>query len=266
MPACGWTIEQCGCGGSACWDGLKPAAKTVATILAVNVMWAATGRRYGPCELTVLPCNPQPREALYQTFPVEYDTFGDGSAGQMPYIDVGGDWRNSNCGPGCRCSAACEVLLPGPVASVSEVTVDGVVVDPSAYEVHDGEMLVRKDGSCWPTCQRYGEEIPGFTVTYRRGEEIPPAVQAASETLACEFAKSCTGGECRLPQRLASLTRQGVELSVNTIESFSDMILTNIAVVDQVIAIENPQRLQGRPQVWSPDLPQPRVITWAGGS
>lgn len=266
MPACGWTIERCGCGGSTCWDGLKPAAKVVATTLAVNVLWAATGRRYGPCELTVMPCNPQPREALYQTFPVGYDTWGDSGGGLVPYIDVGGTWRNSSCGAGCRCAAACEVPLPGPVASVSEVTVDGEVIGPSVYEVHDGEMLVRIDGACWPTCVRYGDEIPGFTVTYRRGETIPPAVQAAAEMLACEFARSCTGGECRLPQRLASLTRQGVELAVNTIESFGDMIFTNIPVVDQVIAADNPRRLQGRPQVFSPDLPAPRVITWSGGS
>jgi hypothetical protein len=265
MPACGWTIEQCACG---CWESHSPATRETATILAANLMWVATGRRYGLCEITTMPCNPQPREALYQTYPVGYDVWGDGSGGAMMPVVVDGEWHN-RCSSGCTCRARCEVPLDGPVASINEVRVDGDVVDNAdglTYEVHDGHLLVRKDGQCWPTCQTYGTEIPGFTVTYDRGDPIPPAVQTALEMLACEYAKACTGGECQLPPRLTRLSRQGVEVSVAEINEFGDLLRTNIPIVDAVIAGENPGRLQGRPQVFSPDLHPARVVTWSGGS
>lgn len=226
-------------------------------------MWAATGRRYGLCELTVMPCNPLPRERLYQAYPVEWSAYGDsGSGAVFPYLGAGGEWRNAGCGIGCACTAACEVGLDGPVASVSQVTVDGVVVNPDVYEVHNRRLLVRIDGECWPTCVVYGAEVPGFTVTLERGEPVPPAVQAATELLACEYAKSCVGGACVLPERMSSLSRQGI--SVTLAEETDDVFkgLTGIPLVDRVVAAENPGRLHSRPQVISPDLHPARVITW----
>jgi parallel beta-helix repeat protein len=265
MPACGWEIDQCGCGS--CWDKHTPATREKAAALAIHVMWAATGRRYGECELTVMPCNPQQPDALYQTYPVAnsggYDPFGGGSTMQ-PVLEAG-QWRN-RCGGGCSCSAVCEVNLDGPISDVVEVTVDGDVVDPAAYEVHDGHLLVRKDGDCWPTCQTYGVEVPGFTVTYLRGDPIPPAVQAAAEILACEYAKACTGGDCALPNRLASLSRQGVEVTVADVPTVGGQVRTGIKMVDDIIAADNPYGRAERPQVVSPDLPPLRVVTWTASS
>jgi hypothetical protein len=219
-------------------------------------MWAATGRRYGRCETTVVVCNPGRPDPLYQTYPV--GGYGDGP-GLGPYIAVGGGWRNGGCGGGCTCTAECEVVLDGPVDSIVEVHVGGELVDPDAYEVHDRHLLVRIDGGCWPTC---GSMIPtyGMTVTYLRGT-IPDHIQAASETLACQYAKACTGGACVLPQRLASLSRQGVDFQVAEVAADgSDWWATGIDTVDRVIAADNPGHLRGPAEVLTPDLPRHRTV------
>jgi hypothetical protein len=260
MAPCGWTVTDCGCGG--CLDRLNPAQRARALALATHFMWAATGRRYGLCEVTVLPCNPPPGEPLYQTYPVG----GDGT-GMRPVIEEG-QWHN-RCGGGCTCTAVCEAGLPPPVDSVIEVQVDGVVVDPTVYEVHDGHLLVRVDGTCWPSCQRFGAEVPGFQITYLRGTPIPAAVLTAATVLACEYGKACVGADCRLPARLASLTRQGVEVTVSDSDSQATVsvggrLRSGIPEVDDVIAADNPYGLPARPQVWSPDLPPARMVTAIG--
>lgn len=262
---CNWTVDRCGGCGTTCWTGYTPAQRENAATLAVAHMWAATGRRYGLCELTVIVCNPPAADPLYVTYPVSGHDPG-GGVGLAPYIDAAGSWRNrAGCGPGC-CATACEISLDGPVASVVEVTVGGELVDPDVYEVHDRRLLVRTDGGCWPSC---GSTVPtyGMTVTYQRGLPVPDAVQAATERLACEMAKACAGGDCALPDRLASLTRQGVSITVaESAGDGSDWWRTRLDVVDQVIEVYNPGHRRGPSRVFSPDLPQHRVVTWAGGS
>lgn len=266
MAPCDWQITDCGCGGG-CLTKLNPAQRARAVALASHFVWAATGRRYGLCEVTVLPCNPRPGEALYQAYPV--GTWAGGGTDSSPLAHaevVDGQWRN-RCGGGCSCAAACEVDLPPPVDSVVEVTIDGEPVDPDVYEVHDRRLLVRTDGGCWPSCQTYGQEIPGFQVTYLRGTPIPAYVLSATSVLACEYGKACVGADCRLPARLASLTRQGVEVTVaqDAAASEGGRLRTGIPEVDDVIAADNPHALTARPQVWSPDLPPPRTVTSVGG-
>lgn len=258
---CGWTIDRCG-GCGTCWTGYSPETRERAALLASTFMWAATGRQFGLCEVTVLPCNPRPQLPLYETYPVayagggrSYDVFSgpDGN----PIID-----RTGGCAGSCRCASACEVPLVPPVSSVVSVTVAGVTVDPGAYQVHDGWMLVRIDGLCWPTCQRYNTGTPNFAVTYLRGDPIPAAVQNASEALACEYAKACTGGACRLPERLASLSRQGIDITMAEVDKAGGRLRTDIKFIDDTIDTFNPA---GRAERWqapvSPDMPIPRTVT-----
>lgn len=261
---CGWEIERCGCAGSSkCWDGYSPAVREVAAALATGLMWAATGRHYGLCEITVQPCNPRQHGTDYQTWPLLTDGWaGDGWGQYLPVIE-NGTWYN-RCGFGCRCGARCEVPLDGPTTKeqISEVIVDGAVVNPSAYQVHDGYLLVRIDGECWPYCNDYSVQDPiRFQVTYGRGDPIPAHVQYASEILSCQFAKACAGAPCSLPERLTSLTRQGLTVDVFQGEGWEDMYRTGIPQVDAVIAYENPLRRTERPIVMSPDLPTNRMIT-----
>jgi len=221
--------------------------------------------------MTVLPCNRPPPLPLYRTYPVGWNgangpMFGDADDYLLPYpVLAGGTWYNV-CSGGCGCGSRCEVELPAPVDSITEVTVNGSTVDPIAYEVHDGHLLVRIDGQCWPTCQLYGVEIPGFEVTYPRGTPVPAAVQYATEVLACQFAKHCAGGDCALPQQLRTLTRQGVSLEVepapHPLPILNGRIETGIKLVDDIIRADNPFGQSERRQVYSPDVFEPRVRTW----
>ncbi len=255
---CGWELTGCGCGG--CLDELDAASRDRATAGAAYILWAATGRHYGKCQITVQPCNPVLRPDLYQTYPVAYD-HGRGALG-WPMPDEGGVWRNrSDCS--C-CVGRCELWLEGPTShpDILEVTVDGVVVEPESYQIHNAYLLVRIDGLCWPTCVNYSSQAPpAMEVVYLRGDPIPEAVTDAAATLACEIGKACRGAKCRLPRRLASLSRQGVDLSTVTINTYLDNMLTGLTEVDAIIVASNPRRLAQRPQILSPDLHFPRHVS-----
>jgi hypothetical protein len=248
-------VTGCDCGKTN-WATLPAATQAYASTVACQIMWAATGRRYGLCEITVQPCT-RPSEPLYVDYPVE--TSGLGGDYQVAYID-GGHWYNSTCGGGCSCNARCEVALEGPTskANITSVTVDGSVVPAAAYEVHNGYLLVRTDGDCWPTCRDYSNPTGAFTVVYKIGEPIPPAVQYATNRYACEIARGCQGADCQLPARIRTLTRQGVELQAVDLTDNSGRLTTGITEVDLVIQAENPRGLQAPPTVLTPDLPAPR--------
>lgn len=267
---CGWTITSCGC-NSKCWDSFSPATRTMASAMASFHAWAATGRRYGLCDIVVQPCNPWLRGTDYRVYPAIYE-WGVGHDGMglvAPYIDVGGDWRNAAaCGAGCTCAPRrqpCEVHLEGPTTKdrISAVTVHGEVVAPSAYVLFDNYKLLRIDGECWPTCTNpLQQDPPAFTVAYSRGDPIPAAVLSAAQILTCQYGKLCQTGTCALPSRVTSITRQGVEVEVEApSDNWEDLIRTGIPAVDAIFASDNPGRRRERPLVVSPDLPPPRMLT-----
>jgi hypothetical protein len=267
---CDWEVVFNDC--CDCWDELDPGTQQRALTYATTVLWAATGKQFGACPQTVRPCG-------------KY-CGGSGTMGYIwndglfspwtPYI-LNGQWRNCYCGCGsgsgpgcCSCEPDCQVYLPGPVASIAEVTQDGILVPASAYRVDDGKWLVRTDGECWPECQDYSVDAGlnvfndnTMTVTYSRGEPVPQALLDAAGTLACEFAKACTGGPCRLPGRLSTIARQGVQLTFQNIDFLTANMFTGIPEVDQIIKAFNPYGLARPMRLYSPDLPVTRQTTTA---
>ena len=249
---CDWIIDPV-C-GQEYWDTLSPTLQTAATDYAVWTLWASTGRRFGLCERAVRPCVAQCCGA---------DTWGwswyDGE--WFPYI-LNGEWYNCGCVGGCFCSATHEVRLPGPVAEVTEVQVDGVVLDPASYRVDNGSILVRLDGEGWPAQNMDVESGDGyFLVTYLKGIAVPAPLSVAAGTLAVEYAKACQGQDCRLPSRATNISRSGVQI---TLQNVDDLLLhgfTGIDEVDMVIRSFNPHRLARKMRVYTPDLPFPRVRT-----
>lgn len=264
MP-CSWALDTT-CVAN--WATVPPAVQTAATEWAVQILWALSGRQYGACSVTLRPCGPRCGNSFgYLAFPV---SSGGNSGGMgpwmVPWIDAG-IWRNCGCAGGCSCHAPCEIGLPGPVYAIDEVRVDGVVLDPSAYRVdlmRGISVLVRIDGECWPDCQDMEADIdePGaFSVTYQRGKPVPRSGQIAAGELAGEFAKACQGADCVLPQQLASLSRNGIEVSVVDPTEFLDNGLTGIRNVDLWIRAVNPYRRPARSRVLSPDIAGPRWMT-----
>lgn len=260
---CTWTGINTSCAPD--WSTYAASFQEQALAYATLVLWAATGRQYGECPVTVYPCG--------------RDTAGDvannGAWGWwwdygtwVPYIWQG-EWFNAcGCGlPGCwACKPKCAAYLPGPVSSIIQVTLDGVVLSPSEYRVWDQQWLTRiNDASgnaqCWPACQDYNAVTPAFEVIYNRGTPVPSALLNAAGTLAGEFAKACLGQQCQLPSRVVNIARQGVTVNLTDIDTLLEKGFTGITSVDAIIAALNPNSIKGRTRLFSFDTPVARVIT-----
>ena len=254
---CAWDVEV---PASLCsdWEGWSEETQETALALASGYLWAATGRRYGVCPVSVRPSQTDRTELAYQSFAVAPGLGGLGEPGG-PFL-FGGRWFNSGCATACCGNSACAVVLRGPVASVDEVIVGTEVVPASAYRVdvsRGAYLLVRVDGECWPMCQNFTAEPgePGaFEITYGLGLALPAMLELATAALACQYGKSITGGACALPARMTRLSRQGVEVEVAAPEP--DGTSTGVKLVDDVIMALNPGKLRRPPVVLSPDLPE----------
>jgi hypothetical protein len=255
---CGWSIDPEALGVCDEWSSFPASARAAALNLSASFLWGATGRQFGICPTTIRPQQDPRRDPLYRDYAL-IPGHADSSGG--PHL-FAGRWFNSGCGTGC-CSAGCGVVLRGPVASVDSVMVAGEVLPESAYRVDalgGAYLLIRTDGSCWPTCAR---EPGDFEVTYGFGRELPLALRVATALLACEYAKGLSGGECALPARMTRLSRQGVDIEVEVPESGA---MTGIREVDNVIKTLNPRNATSPSLVLSPDLPEScdRATIWTG--
>lgn len=145
---------------------LDPVKKARAEALAWGSIARLSGFRVSTCPVVLRPCRVRCAPEGYMTAPV--NAWGDSFT---PYIE-NGRWFNA-CGcrrDQCGCGVIRELILPeqevsGPVV----VTINGAVLDPSAYRVDNGNRLVRQDGQDWPMCQDMN--LPLFA---------PPVVEPAS--------------------------------------------------------------------------------------
>jgi hypothetical protein len=234
---CEWPISYLDCSGGcaevwANWDD-PAAAQAWFEALAVEWLWNWTGHLFGVCEVSVRPCHsdcaggPSPDSTFWGRGPGYDPGFprrgrGGTSTGGWTPILLGGKWFNVSCGciGSCSCmiSGAHALRLPGPIQSVSEVRIDGVILPASAYRVDHKSLLVRTDGGTWPACQNLlaePTEENTFEVTYQRGLPAPLGGQVAAGRLACEMAMAaCDDDECALPERIQTITRQGLTVAV----------------------------------------------------
>lgn len=174
----------------------------------------------------------------------------DGYAGRsdVGYQQWPGMWGACGCNRDrAGCWSTSEIRLPGyPVVSVDEILIDGVVLSAAHYRVQDRSRLVyvpqtgeTREG--WPCCQNVTlatTQPDTWQVTYSWGVAPPRFWQRMAAVLACEFYKSMTptkSGECRLPKRIQSITRQGVTIAV--LDSFDVFTkgLTGIPEIDMAI-------------------------------
>ena len=244
---CTWPLIGCEADGATCphLDGLDAVAKAAVEEAATAYLWNWTRRRYGLCSVTLRPCRDDCGGSTYRGatgVPIA-GTYGHTVGGSWVPVLVNGDWYNvrcGGCGSRCSCTVVHDLVLPGPVDSVTEVKVDGAALDPSAYRVDNHRRLVRLDGEGWPWCQNMAEadtEDGTWSVTYMQGTPVPAGGQIAAGTLACELAKAvCGADDCRLPTRVQTITRQGVTIGVlDTFEGL-DAGKTGLWAVDSWVA------------------------------
>lgn len=233
-----------------------------AKLAASQLVWALTGRQFGCCSVSIRPCRKKCQESCC------IPGITDSGYPWYPVHQLDGTWTNvtCDCKDECSCNSLCEILLPDPVCYVEEVVIDGVIIDSSTYRVDEFRRLVRLGIECWPECNdltKPDTEVGTWSVTLTYGRPPPQLVLLAAAEMACEIIKNCSGKACRLPQRVSSVTRQGISVSFLDDMAFLDKGLTGLYFVDLAARTWNPNQLMRRPTVYSPDsVNQWRVTTW----
>lgn len=250
-----WDIDE------TCWDlpdDTDPDLITYWQEVATRILWAASGRRIGTCEVTVRPC---------------LRSCGGSGGIFTPYKGADGAWRNlagCGCSEGCSCVELCEIVLPGPVASVTQVLIDGDELMEGSYRLDtvDGQYrLLRTDGGCWPSCQDMNaacDEVGAFCVTFEQGI-VPDALAiAANSELVQELVKACLPDcrSCRLPRNVTAVVRRGVSITFDNSLSW----LKQLPMVNAFLTASNPNGLDSASTVWTPDMQPDRRTVIATGS
>lgn len=218
---------------------------------ASDVLFKLTGHRWpGICTTTVRPL----RAGFAPLYDPSYDDLARrAQRGLAAARSSFGIWRPY------RRAADHVGLGVFPVTAITSVTVDGAVVDPATYRVDDWRWLVRTDGQTWPTCPDVVEDPDAFSVTVQYGRTPPQLGVMAAAELGCQLALACqpeTVGDCRLPKRVTSITRQGVSMVVLDPFEFLDAGKTGLYTVDLFIRAYNPNGLQRRAAVLTPSSRQ----------
>ena len=243
MGFCGWPV-QIPAEYADQWAAATPEQQAHATALAGRVLWALTGQVFGVCAETVRPCfQPTRGGSLYRGF-------WPGITG-MP-----GASGPCGCSDGCSEVGYDRVALPGPVASVDEVLIDGVTIDPATYKVQNRRWLHRVDGQLWPTHQDLhaaDDEVGAFTIRYQRGIPLTEEGEWAAGRLAVEFLAGMTDDSCRLPAGATSVSRQGISIELADIREWFTNGVTGVPEVDLWIMAVNPNKSKRPARVTSPD-------------
>lgn len=241
---------------------------------ASSLLFELSGRQWnGVCEQTVRPCADNcgcwqwltspasPGVPQVPAFSWSWAYWG-GYGWGWGYGGGGNDTVESMCG----CGSLSRVLLPGyPVVSITEVQINGDVLDASEYRLDGWKWLTRMadaDGNAqfWPACQRLDRPLGDdgtWGVTYEFGVAPPLLGEMAAAQLACELYRACAGQDCKLPVGATRVTRQGITVERAPFLSWALMNgqwATGIALVDAFLSAYNPQGLRRPPSVWSPDL------------
>jgi hypothetical protein len=130
----------------------------------------------------------------------------------------------------------------------------GLILDPSQYYLVDHSTIHIVAGTPWTPCNT--------EITYSYGSLPPMAGRMAARILALEFAKLWAGDDdCALPQRITSVSRQGVSYTILDQQDFIQELRTGLYAVDLFIKSVNPDGARAKAKVFSPDTPRARRYT-----
>lgn len=252
-PCAPWPIDQ--------WCCPPPAVPEIANMAqeaATEILWALSGRQFGLCSVWLRPCKAG-------CFTGPYYGWGwqnDNDDWVRPAL-LDGVWTNVVCGScngDCGCTHTEAITLPGLIHDVIDVVVDGVSVS-GGYRLDQHRTLVRTDGGTWPLCQDWNVDSGEGTlfVLAQHGREVPSAGLMAVAELASEFVLAhCGSDECRLPQRVVSVDRNGLAIALDDVQSLLREGQLGLTLCDMFIAAFNPHRRASRSRVYSPDFARPR--------
>lgn len=279
MSACEWTIDYSRCGSDRDQKRREanPQLISSAEDMATELLDRWTGGVFGLCPFVVRPCRtaaPEHATARAMTGSLRDSSEADFARAvignrRAPFqpVMLGGKWFNlscGRCGMECKCGSGTDsIALPHPLHEVTRVRIDGKEIPASSYRTVQN-YLVRIDGGSWPTSQdltRPATENGTFEIEFTWGRPVPIGGQIAAGALANEIFKAlCDDEDCRLPERVQTVTRQGV--TVGFADDFAGLEdgKTGIWLVDAWVSSVRTMRRPSR--VYSPDLPhrQPTAV------
>lgn len=130
----------------------------------------------------------------------------------------------------------------------------GKIISPSKYYLSEHSTIIANPGANWSPSN--------VEVTYTYGTPPPTAGKAAARILAIELVKLYEGDDsCALPQRVTSISRQGVSYTLLDSQDFIDELRTGIYAIDLFLKTANPDRARARARVFSPDVSKARRTT-----
>lgn len=221
--------------------------------VASNLLWAMSGRKYTgetivteryTCTLRNNRMGPSDRT----NSPVLFggDVYNIPSGDYDEYSELVADGLS----PDAR------IRLRGrPVTQVISMrNKNGEVLDPSSYYLVDHSTIHIKAGTPWTPCN--------VEITYKYGVPVPAAGRMAARKLAIEFARLWSGDEmCELPQRVTSVSRQGVSYTILDNQEFIDELRTGLYEIDLFLKVVNPDNARRKSKVFSVDTPRARKYT-----
>jgi hypothetical protein len=220
------------------------------------LLWGMSGRKFSGVttvtERYVSSYDPYLRSGgsslIYSPFLLNGNVVNMPSGGRYAEDDFQGDGTSSNS----------RVRLRGrKVVKVHSLRdLDGNIIEPSKYYLSDHSTIFGIPGAGWSPSQ--------VEVTYTYGSPPPAAGRAAARVLATELVKLYEDDDtCALPQRVTSISRQGVSYTLLDSQDFIDELRTGIYAIDLFLKTSNPDKARARARVFSPDQPRARRITGA---
>jgi hypothetical protein len=218
--------------------------------VASNLLWAMSGRKYTgetivteryTCTLRNNRMGPSDRT----TSPVLFggDVYNIPSGDYDEYSELTSDGL----------SPESRVRLRGrPVTRIISMrNKNGDILDPSSYYLVDHSTIHIKAGTAWTPCN--------VEITYAYGVSVPIAGKMAARKLAIEFARLWAGDEmCELPQRVTSVSRQGVSYTILDNQEFIEELRTGLYEIDLFLKVVNPDNARRKSKVFSVDTPRAR--------
>lgn len=193
---CDWgvTWDQVAAGCSPCGQITSQAERDLIIRAGVAFAWAATGRRFGVCEVTWRPC-------LWCSCP-------------EPGARQCGCWwyQKIDLNPGQDRGTEDQ-----PVQGVSEVRIDGEPLDATGYRLQFNRYLLRvPQGTRWPACQDEGADVAPLQVTWTRGTPPDDDLLLNGVVPFCrELSKGFCGDDCSIdPSIVTAVQREGVSFAL----------------------------------------------------
>jgi hypothetical protein len=220
---------------------------------ASNLLWAMSGRKYSG--ITTVTERYVCATLSYRYGPSVRNNKAElvlGDVYNIPYSDMDSYTAVTTDG----LSPQSRIRLRGrPVQKIHTIrNRNGTVVEPTSYYLVDHSTIQATAGSRWTPCD--------IEVTYTYGIEPPTMGKMAARTMAMEFCKLWNGDDdCILPQRVTSVSRQGVSYTILDSQDFIAELRTGLYAVDLFLKSVNPDGARAKARVFTPDVPRGRRYT-----